>query len=444
MKKIRFNLNLRAINDEPSKKTKPSAKKGVQGFQKSTGKKDGDKQVLIMMIYRHSNGSTFKYSTHERVRPSGWNKNQQRAKEQSSHVLGKLINSRLDMLERIFNEILTEFNKKGIVPTNELLRNELDVRFLGKERNPSKIDDILNFIDLLISENESLLAINTLKEYKATRTHFIEWKKGKKLTFSELTNQHYKQFADYLRRQGHQDSTVGKYIKRFKAFINAAVLDERTIIERNPISVKSLGISKYQSDTIYLTVDEIKKLEELNLKKNSTLDKLRDALIVACYTGLRYGDLKRLSPANIVRINGQKIISIVTEKSKQAVEIPVAPIVDRLLTKHNFKLFTESPKTMNELFKQIGELALIDEPFIKTRYYSSKGEDSIYEKWKMISIHTGRRSFVTNALIAQIPPYAVMKMTGHKTLKSFEAYIRFSPRDNALQFLNHPFFQQAR
>lgn len=86
-------------------------------------------------------------------------------------------------------------------------------------------------------------------------------------------------------------------------------------------------------------------------------------------------------------------------------------------------------------------MAKIDAQFTQTVFRKGKTFDTIYKTWQLISSHTGRRSFVTNTLSAGIPPYAVMKMTGHKTLKSFETYIKFTERDNAIKLLDHDFFK---
>ena len=55
----------------------------------------------------------------------------------------------------------------------------------------------------------------------------------------------------------------------------------------------------------------------------------------------------------------------------------------------------------------------------------------------------GPRSFATNMYIADIPAISIMKITGHKTEKSFLRYIKISPEDNAKKMLQHPLFKQS-
>jgi len=66
--------------------------------------------------------------------------------------------------------------------------------------------------------------------------------------------------------------------------------------------------------------------------------------------------------------------------------------------------------------------------------------DRKYKKHELITVHTARRSFATNMYMADVPTISIMKITGHRTEKSFLKYIRISQEDNANKLMNHPFF----
>ena len=51
-----------------------------------------------------------------------------------------------------------------------------------------------------------------------------------------------------------------------------------------------------------------------------------------------------------------------------------------------------------------------------------------------------KKSFATNIFIAGVPSISIMKITGHKSERSFLQYIRISQEENADKLLNHPFF----
>lgn len=56
------------------------------------------------------------------------------------------------------------------------------------------------------------------------------------------------------------------------------------------------------SEKIALTVEEIKKLLELDLKRQ-VLEDVRNVFLLQCFTGLSYGDVKRLSKEHFTGIS---------------------------------------------------------------------------------------------------------------------------------------------
>jgi integrase len=55
----------------------------------------------------------------------------------------------------------------------------------------------------------------------------------------------------------------------------------------------------------------------------------------------------------------------------------------------------------------------------------------------LISTHTARRSFATNAYLAGQQTLNIMAITGHSTEKSFNRYIRVTPLEKARLFKLH-------
>lgn len=65
----------------------------------------------------------------------------------------------------------------------------------------------------------------------------------------------------------------------------------------------------------------------------------------------------------------------------------------------------------------------------------------VLEKWQLITTHTARRSFATNAFLAGVPTISIMKITGHKSELVFMHYIKISSEQNALLMLEHDHFK---
>ena len=66
-------------------------------------------------------------------------------------------------------------------------------------------------------------------------------------------------------------------------------------------------------------------------------------------------------------------------------------------------------KTFHELCKMVG----FDDPIRITYYRGYERFDEIKPKYEVVGTHTGRRSFICNALGMGISPQVVMKWTGH-------------------------------
>ena len=195
-----------------------------------------------------------------------------------------------------------------------------------------------------------------------------------------------------------------------------------------------------EADTIYLSLEEIKKIENTDLSESPRLDKVRDLFLIGCYTGLRFSDFTKIKPENIQ--TGKPILKYRTQKTGERVYIPIHPTAMKIFDKHNRKLpKAYQNQVMNRYLKELAELAGINDLTETTITRAGILEKSKKPKFKLVTTHTARRSFATNAYLSGIPSIAIMKITGHKSEKSFLKYIRVTKQQNADLLLNHPFFQ---
>ena len=102
---------------------------------------------------------------------------------------------------------------------------------------------------------------------------------------------------------------------------------------------------------------------------------------------------------------------------------------------NNKALPVVSNQKMNEYLKELGELAEIDEPVRETYYKGNERIDEVTPKYALLSTHTGRRTFICNALALGIPVQVVMKWTGHSDYKAMKPYIDIAD-DIKIQAMN--------
>ncbi|WP_445956929.1 site-specific integrase [Yeosuana sp.] len=195
-----------------------------------------------------------------------------------------------------------------------------------------------------------------------------------------------------------------------------------------------------EADNVYLSIDELQKIEKIDLKASPKLEKVRDLFLIGCYTGLRFSDFTQINPENIISNN--TVIEIRTKKTGQRVSIPLHKTVRTILKKHSNKLpKAYSNQKMNEYLREVVGLAGIKELIETTITKGGKVEKNVLPKHKLVSTHTARRSFATNLYLAEVPTISIMKITGHKTERSFMQYIKVTQKENADKLLTHPFFK---
>jgi integrase len=204
-------------------------------------------------------------------------------------------------------------------------------------------------------------------------------------------------------------------------------------IDSGYMNIRVLG---EDAPTVYLTIAEIEKLIKLrDISKRAAI--IRDYFVLMCMTGLRLSDARRLTSGNI--LNGY--LSIKTQKTRQVVQIPIHPFVRNILNKWSNKIPKCSTqqafyKTLQRLCRYAG---IVDEILIE-RTVGTKIERKVYKKYSLVTPHTGRRSFATNAYLSGITTARIMMLTGHSTEQSFFRYIRISRHENAVKLSHHPFF----
>jgi integrase len=76
----------------------------------------------------------------------------------------------------------------------------------------------------------------------------------------------------------------------------------------------------------------------------------------------------------------------------------------------------------------VGYKAGFNESILMVKYRGVEKVEFIEPKYKFISTHTARRTFVTLSLEKGMRPETVMSITGHKDYHSFKKYIKLTDK----------------
>lgn len=395
---------------------------------------NSNEKTLVYLLFRY-NTQRLKYSTSLKIDPKFWNAEKQRAKETRQFPEYSEFNSFLNNIESKTNDLYRKFINDGVAPRPEKLRSGLNEALLKTEL--IKKTDFLTFIEELIST--SIKKPNTIKNYKQTLRLLKDFKSSfkRELKFENIDLAFYDDLMRFCISKNLSANSIGSFVKNIKVFMNAA--NDRKLTTNVEFKNRRFKTIEEDTENIYLTKGELTMLYSLDLSNMQRLEKVRDMFIIGCYTGLRYSDLIQLNDKNL--IDNKTKIKIKTEKTGEVVIIPLHSFVKEILVKYDgIPPYTISNQKMNEYLKELSKMAGLNE---KVLISSTKGgiRQSIhYKKSELVTVHTARRSFATNAFLMNIPTISIMKITGHRTEKAFMKYIKISQEENANKLIDHPFF----
>lgn len=389
--------------------------------------------TLVYLLYRF-NGAKLKFSTGQKILPKLWNPETQRAREVRSFNYGEF-NALLNNLQGIVGDEYRRLLNDRKTPTPDLLRVALNI-FLQKGDSASS-KDLISFAEYIVENTDR--SHGTKKQLRQAIRNLREFKfySKRSLHFDSIDLDFYDEFVDFLIKKNYGKNTIGTLIKNLKVFMNEAV--DRKLTQNLQFKNRRFKTVEEPTENIYLSEKEIQRLYELDLSTIQRLDRARDLFIIGCYTGLRFSDLSELSKANITRDGS--VARVRTIKTGEVVMIPLKSQVKSILQKYEgIPPQAYSNQKMNDYLKELGELAEMNEEVLITATKGGVRSSETYKKWELITTHTARRSFATNAYLMGVPTISIMKITGHKTEKSFLKYIKISQEDNANKLVNHPFF----
>ncbi len=391
-------------------------------------------------------GYRVKYYLPEKINPIFWNNETQRARETRKYPEYPEFNTRLNNLTSDIKTIFRRYqnDNSGLIPSPDLLKQLLDVALKGKNSKPDHT--FFTFLQEVIDQAASGLRINpktgkaitksTPKIYTTLQNKLNEFKKisRRPINFDTIDLEFYNDYKDYLTNKIKLSAnTIGKHIQTIKLIMNEAT--EAGFNTNLAFKSKKFVVLREDAQNVYLTEDELKKIEGLDLSLSPRLDRVRDMFLVGCHTGLRFSDFSILKPNQIK----DGFIETTQIKTGGAVVIPVHDVVKGILVKYNGQLPQAiTNQKFNKYIKDV--VKLVDELKIEVDITSTKGGKSVTvrsQKCDLVSTHTARRSFATNQFRAGLPSLTIMSITGHKTEKAFLKYIKVTPSEHAQIMKDH-------
>ena len=358
------------------------------------------------------------------------------------------VNDKLDSLKDHLKTEIKQIADQSTLP-KDWLKIAID-RFYNPDNYKPKVHNLFTFIQDFIDKAPLKTVPKTgrpvcykqIREYERTFHYLKEFAKDKKrqLDFKDITLDFYHDFMVYLQSEktvtrkngktikepGLALNTIGKKVQTLKIFLNAAT-DEGVNENRQYKSHRFTAV-KEESESIYLTEQEIESIYKLDLSNDKSLERVRDLFIIGCWTGLRYSDWNQVQSKDII----DGFLELKQSKTGGAVVIPIHSTVEAIIDKYNGDLPPViSNQKFNQALKKIAEQSEINEKVHKGITKGGQRISKSYYKHELVSTHTARRSFATNLYKAGISTLMIMAITGHKTETAFLKYIKVTNREHA-------------
>ncbi len=333
----------------------------------------------------------------------------------TSHTIPEITDIRKHLDTFLHKKINT---KKSTTPNKTLLEwyqlfiNEMK---LGKRKNRKGAHKGKNMADSYIKSHGTTLSNIKIFQHKCRR--------GKELKFDDINLEWYHEFVQKLHDDGKAFNTVGCQIKNLKSFLKYAYdkgLHTNTIFRNEDFIAM-----REETDSIYLTEDELDKIYKLDLKDKPRYDQVRDLFILACYTALRYSDFSQLKSSDVVKYKSDYILNVKTKKTGKDVSIPLKKCAVNIMKKYNWNLPKAlSNQKMNVYLKEIGKWAEINNDVTLSKTYNNETKQVVKPKYEFIGTHTARRTMATNMYLNEFKDSDIMSITGHKDVRVFRNYIK--------------------
>lgn len=374
----------------------------------------GSQNYIFFVFYLY--GKKYRYSTKIKIDRSEWDLKTQRPKARRGQIgeANRKITHELNEYQKVFDD-LKRYYKESL--TKEVVKKKFDEHF-----QLAQVTKRLNYSDyfqIYIQQKKDSESVKKDSWQKYTRIHTailqIQKKKKKIFYLSDFDSAFFNDLIAYFRKEKNiSDNTLRRKLGFLKSFLHWCV--------KNGYSVNSafrdVKIKKRETSHISLSHSDLEVLE--NLELDPVKDYYRDLFLIGCYSGQRFSDYKRFNKKYVVG----NFIEIRAKKTGQFSYIPLSRKLKALLDKYDWELPTISSQKFNDHIHEICRIAGFTEIVTRDRFFGNRKETEEIARFKLIASHTARRTFITLSEQKGVSHSLIMKVTGIKSLKTLENYIK--------------------
>ena len=411
-----------------------------------------DQSARIYLRITEGRGAQFRFSTgYSLNHASHWNERTEQIRSVGAELGHDEVNVQLAKLRSYVKNAHLEARARGVSRTKAFYTQVIDDFRNDVERTHRPQSTIGSAFSEFIAHSRNhnsditgaRMRPSTLETYEVTLRQIEHvGLSGEPVTGIDMD--WYREFVSRSEASGRSNrplskNYIGKHVKNIKRVL--AFKSEHGEEVHPAYRSRGFKVLKEESTSVWLTLDELDTLRNLDLSGQSGLNRTRDLFLIGCYTGLRVSDLQRLDASSRFSLNGIECFSLNQRKTGQRVAIPVHPVVKDILQRNG-----DAPppyqheQVMNRNLKRIGQLMELTQPERTIITLGGRETASERPKWSLLTTHCARRSFCTNNYLSGTDVLTIMAISGHKTEKSFRRYLKLGPEDYAQRMAQTTFF----
>lgn len=336
----------------------------------------------------------------------------------------KQIWERVEVVHGNVRQLLFDIEEKYGFCTADLFKKKF------YKENEENEEDLLSLLNQFIELKKLTLKPQLVQKLQAIEKHLKEFLVKKVIYPLDFNQLIVNQLTQYWRdKKRFQPNTIAKNFKFIRQFLNHLYHEEILISTKYQ---RFQYPREVETHAVVLTKEEVVQLMNYQPETLSQ-ERIKDLFLVLIFTGLRFSDGVRISRS---WLKGEFLV-VNTQKTGERILIPIHSHLKEILVKYDFDLkplFISNQK-FNDYVKILCEKAKINEMVEVVKYDRGKKVYESISKYRLISSHTGRRSFITNSILAGIHLPVIQQITGHKKLSTIQKYIKISEENSSNEIL---------
>jgi len=378
----------------------------------SKPKQDKTSSILIRIT---QNRKLKRYSSGVNVFPEDFNKKAEYGKWiRKSNPDHKRLNNQLEEKIQEAKEALNSLEKENKSASAKSIISKV------KEENA---ESLLKYFEAKLILFFQTKSVGYYKHLKSKLNNLSEYLKGKDILFSEVNVTFLNEYESYLLQRGLNKNSTASNLKAIRTIINEAIKED-IYTGQSPFAKKRLTEIKVEKGK--LSIEEIKKLENLDLDSESILWHVRNYFLFSFYTaGTRISDIMQLSWRNIKKDR----LSFTMEKTEEQHSVILVPQAQKILEHY------KKPKVAIEDFvfpildnklRQSDKLSLCNQISSKNAMINMNLK-KLQELAKIdikLTFHLSRHSFADMLRRKGVSIYDIKNLLGHSDIKITQRYLK--------------------